>query len=47
MFPVEFYVRDLPLLAHLRVVDGLVGNPGQAKPSLKLDAEWRDAADLV
>ena len=46
MFAVEFDVGDLTLLAHLCVVDVLVWDPGQAKPSLKLDAEGGNTANL-
>jgi hypothetical protein len=46
VFAVEFDVGDLTLLAHLCVVDVLVWDPGQAKPSLKLDAEGGNTAYL-
>ncbi len=46
MFAVEFDVGDLALLAHLSVVDVLVWNLGQPKPSLKLDAEGGNTAYL-
>ena len=39
LLTVQFNVGDLALLAHLWVVDVLVGKPGQTKPHLELDAE--------
>ena len=47
MLAVELDVGDLTLLAHLRVVDVLVLNSGQTKPSLKLDAERGNASHLI